>query len=262
MTFFESIILGLVQGLTEFLPVSSSGHLILARQFLDLSLESSLAFDILLNTATLLAVIYCFWGYLIAIVKDFFTQGFSSRSRNVIWAIVLGTIPAGFLGFFYGESLENIFRNPSSVAWALVGGSVVMLIADRASNNKGGLTPVKGFLVGVFQALALIPGVSRSGISISGGVLSGLSREEAIRFSFLLLIPISLGALLKVLLDIGSTDLLTSQFLNIQLFVAFITALVSGIWSVKFLIKYLSHHSFTPFIIYRLLLAGVILIFL
>lgn len=261
MNIFESVLLGLIQGLTEFLPVSSSGHLILFREFLNIPLEGSLAFDVFLNTATLLAVIFCFFGELRSILRDLLSNGFSSRNKTLIYALIVGTIPAGLVGFLYGDVIENALRGGKVVALSLIFGSIVMFAADRWQ-RKNGLNVGRGLVVGLFQTLALIPGVSRSGISISGGILSGLSREEAIRFSFLLLIPISLGALLKVLLDIGSTDLLTSQFLNIPLFVAFVAALISGIWSVKFLIRYLSRHSFTPFIIYRLLLAGVILIFL
>src|SRR3990167_6557990 len=128
MSIIESIFLGLIQGLTEFLPVSSSGHLIIAREIFGLSLEGSLAFDVFLNTATLFAVIYCFAGDLLALIKDFLTQGFGTQSKN-------------------------------------------------------GLTTLKGFGIGFFQALALIPGISRSGSTISGGLFFGLSREEALRFS-------------------------------------------------------------------------------
>src|SRR3989344_1740623 len=258
MNIVESIILGLTQGLTEFLPVSSSGHLILARKFLGLSLESSLAFDVFLNTATLFAVIYCFWGDLRALARDFFTQGFSSRSTNILWAVVLGSIPAGFFGFFFGDRIEEIFRNPHSVAWALIAGRILMFLADSSDGKKGGVTPAKGFLVGFFQSLALIPGISRSGSSISGGILAGLSREEAIRFSFLLLIPVSLGAILKILID---PSFQISNFVTLNSCFAFLAAFLSGIWSVRFLVRYLSSHKFTPFIIYRIVLAGVILIF-
>jgi undecaprenyl-diphosphatase len=259
MNILESIILGLTQGLTEFLPISSSGHLILIREILHLPLAGSLAYDVFLNTATLLAVIYCFWGDLVYLTKDLITEGFSARSKNLIYCLILGTIPAGVLGFLYSHQIENAFRSSHSVAFALIAGSVLMFVADRLS-RQGGLSPIKGFIVGIFQALALIPGVSRSGSTISGGLIVGLSREEAIRFSFLLLIPVSLGALLKTFLDIGPYGL--SGFIDLSHLVAFATALLSGIWAVRFLIRYLSKNSFTPFIIYRLVLAVVILLFL
>lgn len=260
MNILQSVILGLIQGLTEFLPISSSGHLILAREFLHLPLEGSLSFDVFLNTATLFAVIFCFWGDIRAIIRDLFTQGFSSRSKILIYALILGTIPAGLVGFFYGNQIENIFRSSHSVAWALIAGSVIMFLADKVSRGNGGITPLKGLTVGFFQALALIPGISRSGSSISGGLFTGLSREEAIRFSFLLLIPVSCGALLKIFLDIGPTGF--SGFFDLSHFAAFLTAFFSGIWAVRFLIRYLSKNSFTPFIIYRLVLAVIIFVFL
>lgn len=259
MNMLESALLGLIQGLTEFLPISSSGHLILAREFLHLPLQGSLAFDVFLNTATLFAVIFCFWGDLKAIVRDLFTEGFSSRSKTLIYSLILGTIPAGLVGFFYGDQIENTFRSSTTVALALIIGSMIMFLADKLGKNKGGITPAKGFLIGIFQALALVPGISRSGSSISGGIFAGLSREEAIRFSFLLLIPVSLGAILKILLD---PSFHTSYFINLNSIFAFLIALLSGIWSVRFLVRYLSKNSFIPFIIYRLILAGIILVFL
>lgn len=268
----EAIMLGLIQGLTEFLPVSSSGHLILARELLHMPLAGSLTFDVFLNTATLLAVLYCFWGDIKAILRDFVTEGFSSRSKNLIFALILGTIPAGAIGFFYGDKIEDVFRSGHMVAWALIIGSIIMFLADRvgSKNNDfaekdvrtthGGVRPLKGLIVGIFQSLALIPGISRSGSSISGGLFARLSREEAIRFSFLLLIPVSLGAMLKVLLDLGTAQM--REFFDLPYMVAFFTALISGIWAVRFLVRYLSKNSFTSFIIYRLILAGIILILL
>lgn len=263
MIFLESIILGLVQGLTEFLPISSSGHLILVRKFLNISLIGSLAFDVFLNTATLLAVIYCFWGDIRNLGRDFLTEGFSSRSKKMIWALILGTIPAGFFGFFYSRQIEEIFRSEWTVAVALVVGSTIMFLADKIKAS-GGISATKGLVIGFFQALALIPGISRSGSSISGGILAGLSREEAIRFSFLLLIPTSLGALLKIILDIFQNSFSTSwsQFLTLHSWVAFLVALTTGVWTIRFLVRYLSTNSFMPFIIYRLLIAAIILLFI
>ena len=232
-----------------------------------LSLENSLSFDIFLNTATLIAVLYCFWGDIKRIFVDLSSQGFSSRSKTLVYALILGTIPAGIIGLFYGNLLEETFRNSHTVAWALIAGGVLMFVADKVNRNvgmnHGGITAVKGFVVGVFQSLALIPGVSRSGATISGGFLSKLSREEAIRFSFLLYIPISLGALLKSIMDVSRAgETIAGGFMNLPAILAFLFALVSGVWAVKFMVRYLSHHSFTPFIIYRVLLAIIIFVFL
>ena len=259
MSLAESVILGLVQGITEFLPISSSGHLIIIRELLNIPLEGSLIFDIFLNTATLLAVIFVFRRYLMLIINDLFTQGFSTRNKNLILAVIIGTIPAALLGYFLGDKIEGAFRSVKLVALALIAGSIIMYFAGR-EQTKGGITPLKGFIVGIFQSLALIPGISRSGSSISGGVISGLSREEAIRFSFLLYIPVSFGAALKAYLDVQKMH--SILIFNFPVILSFLIALVSGIFALRFLMKYFIRNSFTPFIIYRLALAAIILIFL
>lgn len=259
MNTLESILLGLIQGLTEFLPVSSSGHLIIIRDLLGLSLEGSLQFDVLLHLATLLVIIIYFAGDIKRLITDISTEGPSSRSGRMIVAIILGSIPAVFLGFFYGDSIESAFRNSQNVALALIAGSILFFVADRLGRNNGGIGGIKGFFIGVFQSLALIPGFSRSGSTISGGLLLGLSREEAIKFAFLLGIPVMFGAGVKTLMDIGTSSF--GDFINMPTILGFFAAFFSGLWAVRFLVKYLSKNSFTPFIIYRLLLAGIILLF-
>lgn len=261
MSFFQAIILGLIQGITEFLPISSSGHLILAREFLGLPMAGSLSFNVFLHLATLLAIIAAFWGYIKRLVRDFFTEGPSSRARKMVWALIIGTIPAAVMGYFFGGMLEEIFRNPHYIAYALIAGSIVFFIADKIpkdTGDGGGVTKLKGLFVGIFQTFALIPGVSRSGITISGGLFFGLSREEAIRFAFLLGIPAILAANLKIL--IGSSNVL--NWSDPAIWAGFIAAFLSGLLAIRFLIKFLSHHSFNLFIVYRLILAGIILFFL
>lgn len=260
MTILESVILGLIQGFTEFLPVSSSGHLIVVRELLGLSLEGSLQFDVLLHLATLLVIIFYFGGDIKRIITDAFTQGLSIRSSKMLWAIIVGSIPAGIAGFVYGDKIEATFRSGESVAFALIAGSVLFFIADKLSRNKGGIGVVKGFFIGIFQSLALIPGISRSGSTISGGLISGLSREESIKFAFLLGIPVMLGAGIKTLMDISTSNF--GDFINTPTILGFFAAFFSGLWAVKFLVRYLSKNSFTPFIIYRVVLALAILLFL
>jgi undecaprenyl-diphosphatase len=260
MNILQSIVLGLIQGLTEFLPVSSSGHLVIARDLLGWQIEQSLAFDVFIHLATLLAIIVCFWGDIKRIFRDFASEGFSNRSRNLMGAIILGCVPAVIAGYYLGDMLEEFARRPEYIAFALIAGSIVFFFADQISKidrSEGGISWIKGLFIGVFQMFALIPGVSRSGITISGGLFFGLSREEAIRFSFLLGIPVIAGAGLKTLLDAGSLP-----FAEPTIWAGFIAAFVSGLWAARFLVKYLSKHSFTPFIIYRILLAIAILYFL
>jgi undecaprenyl-diphosphatase len=264
----NSIILGLIQGLTEFLPVSSSGHLIIVRAFLHLPLQSSLTFDVLLHLATALAVVIYFWGDIKRILVDFKTEGLSARSGKLLWAIIAGTIPAVILGYLYGDVLENYFRSPAYVAYALILGSILFILADNVHkilpqiyNQKGGISVLKGLVIGIFQSTALIPGMSRSGSSISGGILSKLSREESIRFAFLLSIPAILGAAAKTFLHIP-LHAFFSEFFTLPVALGFITAFISGLFAIRFFVRYISNHSFTPFVIYRILLAIAVLIWL
>lgn len=265
MNVIESIVLGLVQGVTEFLPISSSGHLLIIRELFGISLESSLAFDVLLHLATLLVIFFYFWGDIRHIVHDAFTQGLSSHSSKLLIALLVGTIPIAFIGYVGSGVVEETFRNTKYVAYALIAGSILFFIADHVSKRRPhsqnkSITTGRGFIIGVFQAFALIPGTSRSGSTISGGLLFGLSREGAIRFAFLLGIPAICGAALKIVLDLPLSELL--QLTTLSSILGFLAAFFSGLWAVRFLIRYLSQNSFTPFIIYRLILAGIILLFL
>lgn len=260
MNILQSIVLGLIQGLTEFLPVSSSGHLIIVRDLFNWNMEQSLAFDVFMHLATLLAIITCFWGDIKRIFKDFLSEGFSSRSKNMMGAIILGCVPAVIAGYYLSHIFEELLRRPDYVAYALIAGSIVFFFADQISKlhkGEGGVNWIKGLFIGVFQMLALIPGVSRSGMTISGGLFFGLSREEAIKFAFLLGIPIIAGAGLRTLLSVDSFP-----FSDPAIWAGFAAAFLSGLWAARFLVKYLSKHSFAPFIVYRILLAGAILFFL
>ncbi|MSR72999.1 undecaprenyl-diphosphatase UppP [Candidatus Parcubacteria bacterium] len=261
----EAIILGAIQGITEFLPISSSGHLIIIREVLGLKNVGSLSFDAVLQLATTLAVIVYFWKDLIALVRVRDT-----KKKILIWAIVVGTIPAAILGFIFEQKIDSVFRNAHTVAWALIAGSVLFFIAERYSAQRAlknidagligqqkELSVLRGFWVGCFQVLALIPGMSRSGSTISGGLLTGMKREEVVRFSFLLSVPILLGSGLKKLFDLGA-----SGTVDTSLVVGSLVAFVVGLASIHFLIKYLQKHTLNVFIVYRILLAVVVLLFL
>jgi undecaprenyl-diphosphatase len=251
MSIFEAIILGLVQGLTEFIPVSSSGHLILAREFFGFSTLNGLAYDAVLQLATVFSVLAYYLYELPQILKD----------KKLLLAIVLGTLPAVILGFILEEKMETVFRSAHLVAWTLLLGALLMYLAERLSKTAlDSITPQKGLLIGFFQSLALVPGISRSGATISGGLFAGLSREASTRFSFLLSTPILLGTGLKKLLDLSSSGELS--LLGTSLLLGSIAAFLSGLWAVSFLISYLKNHQLTPFIRYRVVLALVILIFL
>lgn len=263
MSHLVAIILGFVEGLTEFIPISSSGHLILARQILGENDASGLAFDAVLQLSASLALLLYFWkdvARLIRVAIDFATgKPIYDKDRTMIFAIILGTIPAVVFGLFLEKYMDSIFRNVKLIALTLVLGSALFWYAQKVGKKNRVLTLGKGIVIGFFQCLALVPGISRSGATISGGLLSGLSQEEAVRFSFLLSLPVLFGAGLKKLFEVRH-ELLGSGF-GISLLLGSFTAFIVGFLSIKFLLKYLKTHNLNLFIWYRIWLSIAILIF-
>ena len=271
MDIFSAVILGVVQGLTEFLPISSTGHLILAREVLGLQVEYGLSVDAVLHLSTALAVLIYFrsdfsmlgraaWLWLFGISPG-------ASEKNLILALALGTIPAVIFGIFLEDIMTTTFRNPLLIAGALLAGSLLFLLAEVVSKRhkkKGVLqisvTPCEGFTVGLFQALALIPGMSRSGMTIAGGLLLGISREEAARFGFLLSLPIILGAGGKSAYDLGLTGVIAD--IGMALVVSAVAAFATAIVAIHYLLKYLKEHTLFVFVAYRVALATLVLIFI
>ncbi len=263
MGIFESITLGLIQGLTEFLPVSSSGHLILTHSFFSESgVGGDLAFDAILQLATALAVIVYFRRDLHAMLQTLQRKAarlpVDKKEINLIYAILIGTIPGVILGLSLESLMETTFRSPLLVATTLVIGSILFATAEWLmviKPREGSINTKKGLLIGLFQSLALLPGMSRSGATIAGGMLLGLSRAEAARFSFLLAIPIIVGAGLKKLLDL-MTSAVTVDWS--PLIISGVTAFLVGLFAIHFMLSFIRRYSLWPFIWYRLVLAGVI----
>jgi len=257
MTFLESLSLGALQGLTEFLPVSSSGHLIILHEFLG-GVENTLSFDILVHLATLLAVLVYFRKDILNLLKTFlaliFKREVVEEDKKLFFAIIIGTIPAVLLGLLFGEEFESLFRNSFSVAIALILGSILFILAEKFYRGHQPLNNKKSFWIGCFQALALIPGVSRSGATIAGGFLLGLSREKAVRFSFLLSVPVIFGANIISFLNRGVVE-----FMSLEILVGFLSAFVFGLLAIHFLIHFLKKHTLSVFVWYRIILALVIL---
>lgn len=255
MTVFHAVVLGFIQGITEFLPVSSSGHLILLPEVLGWHLQS-LAFDTTLHLGTAGALIVYFWRDLFEILK----------SKKYLGLIIVGSIPAGFLGFFFGDMLENAFRSAFWVAAFLLAGSLIMFLAEMTykktwfkerKDQPTELSYKDATVIGIFQSLALLSGISRSGATISGGMFSKLTRETAARFSFILSIPIVIGAGVFKIMD-------SYQELNfdIVMLVGFLTSMLTGMLAIKYFLKFLKNNNLYPFIIYRILLACLVLIML
>ncbi len=264
------IILGIVQGITEFLPVSSTGHLILARDIFGFSSENGLALDAMLHLATAGAVLAYFWRDFLTLAYNAYRmvarKGVDPDTRTLLFALLLGTLPAVGAGLYLEGYMETVFRSSTVVAWTLIVGSVIMLLAEYTHNNlhkksvsQGRLTVRKGIAIGFFQVLALMPGMSRSGATISGGLLLGLSRETAARFAFLLSFPVILGAGLKKFIELEANGALASEASVI--IAGSISAFVVGLAAIHFMITFLRSHTLIPFVIYRVALALGILFF-
>jgi undecaprenyl-diphosphatase len=253
---FDSIILGFVQGMTEFLPISSSGHLIIVRDFLGISQEGGLAFDAVLQLATACAVLVYFRKDIFDLIVNILT-GFKDRSKNKLTLyLIIGTIPALIFGLLLEDKMETIFRNVELVAYTLVIGAGIMFLGDvffKRKKKEKKLSIFSSVCIGLFQSLALIPGMSRSGMTISGGYFMGLSKEEAVKFSFLLSIPIICGSgLLKSIEIVQNT---TNNSSGVTLIGGFVSAFIFGWIAIDFLLKFLKTNTFTVFVIYRVLLA-------
>lgn len=260
MNIIEALILGIVQGLTEFIPVSSSGHLVLLHDWLGVE-QTGLAFDVALHAGTLLALVIFFRKDLGRLITSIFKGG---DQRKL--AIILGvaTIPAVIAGFFLDDLAETTFRSTTLVAINLIGIALFMLAAERyyrrhqAKTKLEKVTPKQGLAVGLAQALAIVPGTSRSGITISTGLFAGLDRVAATRFSFLLGIPIMCGAILKIFVLDGGASQVSAQ--PVIFTVGITTAFVSGLFAIAFMLKFLAKHTLDIFAYYRIGIGLLVLI--
>jgi undecaprenyl-diphosphatase len=251
MTIIHAAVFGVVQGVTEFLPVSSSAHLLLLPWFFGWP-DPGLAFDVALHWGTLLGVVIYYRQECLELVKGLFKE-------STPWKIALATVPAVVAGLLVKDLAEKAFRSPWITAGTLSGVALLLYYADwkrRDGQNFESLSWMQAMAVGCFQALALVPGVSRSGITITTALLLGLNRSAAVRLSFLMSIPVTLGAcVLKI-------NYLTANVGNPAVLTAIATSAISGFVAIHFLVTHVRHKSLTPFVVYRLLLAGVIVIFL
>ena len=264
MSWTEAILLGLTQGITEFLPVSSSGHLVLARTALDTAVEYGLAFDAVLHLATVLAVIVYFRRDLYILGQTALRKlGRLPVNRDeeiLLYALAIGTVPGVVLGLLLEPHIGAFFHNPVPVAVFLFAAALFFMFAEYKQflrPNNSPITIRRGLLIGCYQVLALLPGVSRSGITIGAGMLLGLSRIAAARFSFLLAIPIITGVGAKKTLDLivegGEVALL-------PIVVAAVISFVTALLVIHFFLAFLRRYTLWPFIWYTILLAGFILL--
>lgn len=263
MDIFSGVILGIIQGITEFLPVSSTGHLILAHTVLGVKTNSPLAFDAILHLATALAVFVYFFDYIFTLIQTVLRKlgrlPVNEADFRMVKALAVGTIPAIVLGLLLESYMETLFRNPILVAIVLILGSIFFMYAEykyQSSFHTGEFNAKSGLKIGLFQTLALIPGMSRSGATISGGMLLGFSRSDAARFSFLLALPIILGAGGKKVLELISSSVEVAWF---PIIMGALSAFVVALLAIHFMISFVRKHTLWPFIWYRIIVACFVL---
>jgi undecaprenyl-diphosphatase len=257
MNLIFTIILGAVQGITEFLPISSSGHLILFRSFLNFEGDYGLAVDAILQLATTFAILIYFHKDILEIVRNFFKNKKTSENEITFQKIILASIPVIVVGIIIEKYMDTIFRNTLLVAGTLIAGSIIMLLAEKLYKNKNNLNFQNSFIIGLFQTLSLIPGMSRSGMTISGGLFTGISREMATKFSFIIAFPVLFGSGLKKLIDLLQDGYLFEHLP--ELFLGAATSFFVGLFAIHFLVKFLKNHKMNIFAYYRIALAAVII---
>jgi len=264
----QSIILGIIQGLTEFLPISSSGHLVLIPAFLHWQIPANEAFtfDVLVQIATLIGVIAYFWSDLVRIfwgvLKSLFQQeSWQAEDARLGWLIIIATIPAGFFGVLFKGMVEAAFNSPRAVGVFLLITAILLFIAERIGKTNRELKQMNwkdALIIGIFQAFSVLPGISRSGSTICGGMVRQLHRKEAARFSFLMSIPIMLAAGL-----LESVKLLQTPNFNqlLPVFIpGFIVSGVTGYLSIRWLLQFLTKHRLDLFSIYLIILGVISLV--
>ena len=270
LEFLQAILLGVVQGLTEFLPVSSSGHLLLGQYFLGLDQDRfGLPFDVALHLGTLVAVVTYFWRDLLrmagAFVRSLSPGGrdLADPDQRLAYLILASTIPAALIGFFLEGFFEEAVRSPWVVVFNLVLVGILFIVAEAVgskSRQADKLRFVEAVGIGLAQAAALVPGVSRSGATITLGLFLGLRREEAARFSFLMSVPIIAGAGSLQLAEVAAEGMDRSQ---VAMFVAgFVSSAVVGYLAIRFFLRFVVHHSLRAFAYYRFGLAAVVAVLL
>ncbi|MFA7244644.1 MAG: undecaprenyl-diphosphate phosphatase [Candidatus Magasanikbacteria bacterium] len=269
MTFIQSIVLGIVQGLTEFLPVSSSAHLVFLPRFFAWG-EHDIAFDIMLHFGTLFAVVFYFRKKLWQLILAFFnykpdiTPEVKSDKR-LAWLIVFSIIPAGIVGFFFSDLIENTFRSSTFMAFNLIFWGLILYLADRFSKKQknqktlGNISWKNNFFIACAQALALIPGTSRSGITMTAGLFSKLDKSSAAEYSFLMSVPIIFIAGADSLVKLVKNGL--GDLNIIILLTGFLFSMISGFLAISLFLKIIRKWDFTPFVVYRILI-GLLILFL
>lgn len=260
MTLLQALILGIVQGLTEFIPVSSSGHLVIFHEWLGVE-NGGLSFDVALHMGTLCALLIFFHKDIIKLLTG---ARKPSTERKLVILFAVSTIPAVISGFLLQSAAEDSLRSITLVAFNLIFVALLMLLAEALAKRRKHKTEFEdvslkqALIMGGAQALAVIPGVSRSGSTITAGLFAGLDRVAATRFSFMLAIPITLGAVLKIFSE-GEVQGAVQDDVSVFA-VGIVAALISGLFAIRFMLRFLAKHTLKTFAYYRIVLGVAILI--
>ncbi len=263
MEYFEILILALVQGITEFLPISSSAHLILAPKIFGYE-DHSLAFDVAVHIGSLGAVVWYFRCEVRSILSAMFRQAHNETAaaeRKLGWLIIYSTIPIAITGLIFKSFIESDMRTTFVIAITTIGFGALLLGADYVSRRHRGIESINwkdALIIGLFQALALIPGTSRSGITITAGLLLGLTREAASKYSFLLSIPTIIMSGGLVVVDIILSDV---RINTIELMFGAILSFVSAYACIHLFLKFVEKIGMVPFVVYRFILGAVLLMY-
>lgn len=286
MTFINALILGLVQGLTEFLPISSSAHIRIVGEFLGTGADPGARFTAIIQLGTETAVIVYFWRDIVRIIRAWFLALFGRIPRNdpdarMGWLVIIGSIPIVVLGLLFQNAIETTLRSLWIVATTLIVFGIILGLADALGSRKRTLKDLTwghGIIYGIAQAFALIPGVSRSGGTITAGLIMGYDRAAAARYSFLLAIPAVFGSGLYelyksvkepchvahrvALYSPGSAHCTPEVFNGVETLAATVVAFLVGLVVIAYFMRYISHRTFLPFVLYRIALGLAIIVFI
>jgi undecaprenyl-diphosphatase len=262
MTVFEAFVLGMLQGLTEFLPISSSGHIQLGAYFFGINNSENLMFTILVHGATVLSTIIVFWNEIVRIAKGVIRFEYNEETKFFLY-IIVSMIPVGFIGVFYKAEVEALFDGKIIFVASMLMLTGFLLAATafiKADTKTGKLDYLKAFIIGLAQAFAVLPGISRSGATIATGLIVGVEKSEATRFSFLMVIIPILGASLLQTIDIFKHPEITGNTSNLALGVGFFTALAFGILACRWMINIVKKGKLIYFAAYCFIVATIVLI--
>lgn len=261
--FLEYIFLGLVQGFTEPLPISSSGHLVIFQEFFNIRV-ADLNFEIFVNAGSLIAIVFYYRSYLWELIEKSFSYVFQRKAEHkneftYVLLLIIGVLPAGLIGFFFKTEIETTFKSLIVVGFALIITSLALNLVSTeavAESNKEDITWLDALVIGVFQVFALIPGISRSGSTMVGGLQRKISFEETMRFSFLLYIPISLGALLLGILDFNPNTVFVPGYIG-----GFIVSMISTYFAIRILFIVVKQGNLKYFSLYCLIVGFSVILF-